>query len=178
VLHSLLTVPAVGTLLHEPTGDQGTGFYKDSPLHLRTKAAAPKAKPVLLKSSSIVKGLQRKPGSLPDAKKRKTGRHQLHVWTEPLLGGRAGRGRGCVAGRGCLAHTAPGWCLLTATMLRQRMQQSHAACPACPLSTQVSHVPVYTPDKESSNKPAYLKEMDKYHAMNCSSASGDRPLVK
>lgn len=33
------------------------------------------------------------------------------------------------------------------------------------------------PDSES--KPTYLKEMDKYHAMNCSSnTQHDRPLVK
>jgi hypothetical protein len=44
-------------------------------LHLRTKAA--KAKPMLLKSSSLVKGLQRKPAALPDAKKRKTGMQGL-----------------------------------------------------------------------------------------------------
>lgn len=85
-------------------GDQGLGFYKDNPLHLR-KAAA-KAKPMLLKSSTLVKGLQRKPAALPDAKKRKT-------------------------------------------------------------------------DSASVSKPAYLKEMDKYNAMNCSSnTQHDRPLVK
>lgn len=85
-----LTVPAVGILVHEPTGDQGTGFYKDNPLHLRMKAAAAKGKPMLLKSSSIVKGLARKPGALPDAKKRKTGRHHLPVLVGQLLGQRGG----------------------------------------------------------------------------------------
>jgi hypothetical protein len=32
---------------------------------------------------------------------------------------------------------------------------------------------------DAGSKPAYLKEMDKYHAMNCSSnTQHDRPLVK
>lgn len=57
------------------TGEQGTGYYTDSPLHLRHKSAAAAAKkpPAVLKSSSIVKGL-RKPAALPAAKKQKTGR--------------------------------------------------------------------------------------------------------
>jgi hypothetical protein len=85
------------------TGDKGTGYYKDDPLHLRNKGPAGKPRPAVLKSGIIIKGL-RKPTNLPDAKKRKTG---------------------------------------------------------------------------SESKPTYLKEMDKYHAMNCSSnTQHDRPLVK
>lgn len=54
------------------TKDQGTGYYKDTPLHLRKPAA--KAKPAMLKTnSSIVKNIPRRNVPLPDAKKRKTG---------------------------------------------------------------------------------------------------------
>uniref|UniRef100_A0A383VE08 Uncharacterized protein n=1 Tax=Tetradesmus obliquus TaxID=3088 RepID=A0A383VE08_TETOB len=50
------------------TGEQGTGYYKDAPLHLQHKQ---KSKPVALKSNSIVKGLQRRTAGLPDAKRQK-----------------------------------------------------------------------------------------------------------
>eukprot|EP00775_Hariotina_reticulata_P010644 gene10644-10802_t len=56
------------------TGEQGTGYYKDTPLHLRKPAA--KAKPAMLKTnSSIVKNIPRRNVPLPDAKKRKTAPH-------------------------------------------------------------------------------------------------------
>ncbi|KAF6258472.1 hypothetical protein COO60DRAFT_1122039 [Scenedesmus sp. NREL 46B-D3] len=50
------------------TGENGTGYYKDAPLHLQHKQ---KAKPVALKSSSLVKGLQRRTAAGPDAKRQK-----------------------------------------------------------------------------------------------------------
>jgi len=54
------------------TGEQGTGYYKDAPLHLRKIAA--KGKPAMLKTnSSIIKNIPRRNVPLPDAKKRKTG---------------------------------------------------------------------------------------------------------
>lgn len=35
------------------------------------------------------------------------------------------------------------------------------------------------PDAQPDSKPTYLKEMDRYNAMNCSSnTQHDRPLVK
>lgn len=146
------------------------------------KAAAAKAKPMLLKSSSIVKGLQRKPGSLPDAKKRKTGRHHLPVLlVGQLLGHREGVGD-CVPGW-VSAHVARLALLvlrrrqLTVMLRQRRTRQTHPSVLHASKRTSVYIFLCPTPDAES-DKPAYLKEMDKYHAMNCSSASGDRPLVK
>eukprot|EP00882_Tetradesmus_deserticola_P006387 GHRQ01006717.1.p1 GENE.GHRQ01006717.1~~GHRQ01006717.1.p1 ORF type:complete len:152 (+),score=23.93 GHRQ01006717.1:781-1236(+) len=50
------------------TGEQGTGYYKDAPLHQQHKQ---KVKPVALKSNSIIKGLQRRAATGPDAKRQK-----------------------------------------------------------------------------------------------------------
>lgn len=78
---------------------------------------------------------------------------------------------------GCL-HTSPGrccWCYGSVRGSSQKFSASRHTLPSCmPLSAQVS-IHSCAPH---TDKPTYLKEMDKYHAMNCSSASGDRPLVK
>lgn len=145
------------------TRDAGTGYYADAPLHL----AKPQAKkPVTLKSNSLVKGLQRRPNAAPDPKKRKTGE--------------------AANASSCCSDSAP------AAAARRRHCRRRRRCPclaALPADVQTAPhacrtfaracVRMFGPPEPDSSKPAYLREMERYKAMSCSSdTKHDRPLVK